>query len=562
MMAKVGRLRKFHRRDWPGFLNRVVPAGVWQRFAGNIPRPSDPRTRWSAKYVVLCWMVVGWSVQGALTERFREGWEVLARLFPRRRRPGTSYQSLTKATGRLGDRLLHQFWCSLRQSLPQRIGARWRWYGWTVLAVDGSRIDAPRTRSNERGLGRAGRAKTQPQWWVTWVIHLPTALIWDWRQGPGSSSERSHLRAMLPTLPENTLMVADTGFGGFDLLRELGGARVDFLIRCGSNTTLLVEGYPSADRTAGTTALCLPLAARSPCVPAAGPAADRAQAGRETGVSADQRVGYGAAVAADGVGTVRGAVGRGNRVPRAEADAGTAEGAGPDCGPGRHGAGREHSGAGPVVVTGGLGTGRPSRAVECGGGPARDPAGVGRSALRLPLRRVRGATPGGGEGRLPADGFQAGARLAAPETRDPSRTSQIAQADALRTSTHRGRRKWLGQGCRIAIWLTALGGMGPPKASLGRALGRTRVRTLAHGSGTRTPPRRIPWTIPRFHIECRRDRRDPTPYRSTERRPSARLTGRAAGHRAADRRRRDLRGISARAGRRLPQLGRRPQRHP
>ena len=242
MMAKVGRLRKFHRRDWPGFLNRVVPAGVWQRFAGNIPRPSDPRTRWSAKYVVLCWMVVGWSVQGALTERFREGWEVLARLFPRRRRPGTSYQSLTKATGRLGDRLLHQFWCSLRQSLPQRIGARWRWYGWTVLAVDGSRIDAPRTRSNERGLGRAGRAKTQPQWWVTWVIHLPTALIWDWRQGPGSSSERSHLRAMLPTLPENTLMVADTGFGGFDLLRELGGARVDFLIRCGSNTTLLVEG--------------------------------------------------------------------------------------------------------------------------------------------------------------------------------------------------------------------------------------------------------------------------------------------------------------------------------
>ena len=133
MMAKVGRLRKFHRRDWPGFLNRVVPAGVWQRFAGNIPRPSDPRTRWSAKYVVLCWMVVGWSVQGALTERFREGWEVLARLFPRRRRPGTSYQSLTKATGRLGDRLLHQFWCSLRQSLPQRIGARWRWYGWTVL---------------------------------------------------------------------------------------------------------------------------------------------------------------------------------------------------------------------------------------------------------------------------------------------------------------------------------------------------------------------------------------------------------------------------------------------
>jgi len=109
------------------------------------------------------------------------------------------------------------------------------------MAVDGSRVEAPRARGNQRGLGRAGRAKTGPQWWVTWLIHLPSGLIWDWRQGPGTSSERTHLRQMLAGLPANTLLVADAGFGGFDLWWELLEAGVDFLIRCVSNITLLSE---------------------------------------------------------------------------------------------------------------------------------------------------------------------------------------------------------------------------------------------------------------------------------------------------------------------------------
>jgi hypothetical protein len=110
-----------------------------------------------------------------------------------------------------------------------------------VLAVDGSRVEAPRTRGNERGLGRAGRQKSGPQWWVTWLIHLPSGLIWDWRQGPGTSGEREHLRQMLPDLPTHPLLVADAGFGGFDLWWELLHRGVDFLIRCASATTLLAE---------------------------------------------------------------------------------------------------------------------------------------------------------------------------------------------------------------------------------------------------------------------------------------------------------------------------------
>jgi hypothetical protein len=238
-MAKEGRVRKVNPRDWPGFLRRVIPAAVWQAFLGSVVAGGDPRVRWTPKYVLLCWVAMGWSVQRHLSDRFREGRQLLAVLFASRRRPGGSYWGLVQATRRLGMHGLMRFWTCLRQQAPRRLGPLWTWHGWTVLAVDGSRVEAPRTRSNERGLGRAGRVQTGPQWWVTWLIHLPSGLIWDWRQGAGASSERSHLRQMLPELPPNPLLVADAGFGGFELWRELLHSGVDFLIRCASTTTLL-----------------------------------------------------------------------------------------------------------------------------------------------------------------------------------------------------------------------------------------------------------------------------------------------------------------------------------
>jgi hypothetical protein len=183
---------------------------------------------------------MGWSIQGQLTERFREGRETLSEMFYRRRRCGESYPGLTQATQRAGVDLFHRFWERLRTTIAKRVGPAWTWYGWTVFAVDGSRIDASRTRRNEKALGKAARDKSHPQWWITRLIHLPTKMMWDWRQGPGTSSERAHLREMLPSLPKGSLLVGDIGFGGFDLLWELSSGKVAFVIRCGGNSTLLV----------------------------------------------------------------------------------------------------------------------------------------------------------------------------------------------------------------------------------------------------------------------------------------------------------------------------------
>ncbi|MHC4696259.1 MAG: IS4 family transposase [Planctomycetota bacterium] len=200
----------------------------------------DPRTRWSPKLILLCWVVMGRSIQGQLTKRFHEGRETLAWMFYRRRRCGGSYQGLTRATQRVGVPLFHRSWVVFRGTIPKRVGTAWKWYGWTVFAVDGSRIDAPRTRRNEKALGKAARDKSHPQWWITRLIHLPTRMMWDWRQGPGTSSERAHLREMIPSLPPSSLLVGDIGFGGFDLLWQLSNGKVAFVIRYGGNSTLLV----------------------------------------------------------------------------------------------------------------------------------------------------------------------------------------------------------------------------------------------------------------------------------------------------------------------------------
>lgn len=148
---------------------------------------------------------------------------------------------LINTTAGVGLDLFHRFWQRLRVRVPQRVGGYWTGSGSTVFAVDGSRVATPRAQADERALGRAARHKNPPQGWITRLIHLLTKLLWDWRQGPGHGSERAHLRQRHPTLPPGSLLVADIGFGGFDLLADLSRHQASFLIRCGGNGTLLVD---------------------------------------------------------------------------------------------------------------------------------------------------------------------------------------------------------------------------------------------------------------------------------------------------------------------------------
>ena len=242
---------RFSRRNLPAFLNCLIPAASWRALAANDSRRADARRRWSVKLSLLAWILMGWSGQSAATMRFAEARDVIRRILYRRRRPGSCYQGLVKASREWTPHLLRRLWRGLCAERLSRITDAWRSAAWTVLTVDGSRFDAPRTRSNESMLGSSGRDKAGPQWNVTLLMHLPTCLLWDWRAGRVTDDERGQLREMLDDLPPRTLLVADAGFVGFDLMCELASRDVTFLIRCGSNLRLLTDGSPARIERSG-----------------------------------------------------------------------------------------------------------------------------------------------------------------------------------------------------------------------------------------------------------------------------------------------------------------------
>lgn len=120
-------------------------------------------------------------------------------------------------------------------------GHAWRTKRWLVLAVDGSRFEAPRTSANQQELGCAGREKTSPQIFQTLLQHVGTGLPWDFRIGPGTDSERHHLSNMFADLPEKTLLTADAGFISYELCSRLIDAKQFFVLRVGGNKTLITD---------------------------------------------------------------------------------------------------------------------------------------------------------------------------------------------------------------------------------------------------------------------------------------------------------------------------------
>jgi hypothetical protein len=66
----------------------------------------------------------------------------------------------------------------------------------------------------------AGKRKpgTGPQRLLTMLFHLATGLPWAWQRGRGDESERGHLEAMASLLPIKTLLVADAGYVGYEML--------------------------------------------------------------------------------------------------------------------------------------------------------------------------------------------------------------------------------------------------------------------------------------------------------------------------------------------------------
>jgi len=198
--------------------------------------------------LVLTVLVMTWCAGDSLGERFETAKAFCCVSLAKRRRPGHSRVGFEKALAQLPTAALRALAGGVRRRLQLLFGKSLLVEGWIPLGVDGSRLECPRAAELEKRLPSAARAGSAPTVWVTALVHLGQGLLWAWRLGLGNACERSHLVAMLPTLPALALVVADAGFNGFfqaQAVLQTGGA---FLIRMSAKVRLRTDRPQDAAR--------------------------------------------------------------------------------------------------------------------------------------------------------------------------------------------------------------------------------------------------------------------------------------------------------------------------
>ena len=218
--------------------------------------------------VALLW---AWSAEAALTERFAAARKVAVVTLGLSTPTATTYQAFLKLLRARTVRLVAAVAVALRRRMREDLCDRFRVGGYAVFGVDGSRLELPRTASNQgrfaagpkrpsaskRRPGRPAHAEVAaakkangPQMWLTVMWHAGTGLPWDWRIGPSDSSERDHLEQMIAALPGGALVTADAGFVGYAYWKALLDSGRPLLIRVGANVRLL-KGLGYAREQAG-----------------------------------------------------------------------------------------------------------------------------------------------------------------------------------------------------------------------------------------------------------------------------------------------------------------------
>ena len=229
---------------------------------------------WTPKTLIFAAILWAWSDEKTLTERFAVARKIVIAMAIRCGVPAKSYQAFLKILKTWTFILAVALTKAFRRCMETALAERFRVHGFQVFGVDGSRLELPRTESNEkrfspasarrkkksraptskqrrRARSKAARAKrarhkkvNSPQMWLTTMFHVAIGLPWDWRLGPSDSSERGHLLEMIAALPLSALITADAGFVGYDVWKAILESGRHLLIRVGANVRLLKQlGY-------------------------------------------------------------------------------------------------------------------------------------------------------------------------------------------------------------------------------------------------------------------------------------------------------------------------------
>ena len=226
------------------------------RFHGN--------TKWVIGDLLFLTVLWVWSDHTSLVAAFAEAHQWSLKMLGRA--AVNSYQGLTGALVTVTATVLPLVCERMQALMEQHGGVYWRVGGWLPLAVDGSRVSTPRTAPNEQAFcapnyGRSETARyrrkkrkksrtprrknkpqqVKPQIWLTLLWHMGLRLPWCWKTGPSNSSEREHFQELVKTgkFPQKTLFCGDAGVVGYVLWKLIMDQQHHFLIRVGSNVSLL-----------------------------------------------------------------------------------------------------------------------------------------------------------------------------------------------------------------------------------------------------------------------------------------------------------------------------------
>jgi hypothetical protein len=226
---------------------------------------------WTPRTFIFTAMLWVWSDEKTLTARFATARKIVAWMALTPQVPALTYQAFLKMVTTWTVALALALSLAFRRRMREDLHTRFLVAGFPVFGVDGSRLELPRTASNEQRYSpqaarrrrskpkprhlskRQARARTKaaratrarrkkincPQMWLTLMWHVGTGLPWDWRLGPSDSSERAHLTQMIAALPARALVTADAGFVGYAYWKALWDSGRHLLIRVGANVRLL-----------------------------------------------------------------------------------------------------------------------------------------------------------------------------------------------------------------------------------------------------------------------------------------------------------------------------------
>lgn len=221
---------------------------------------------WTPLALACAAILWAWSDEPTLVARFRSARQIARLALGLDADPAATYQAFLKLLRARTAALAAALVTALRRRMQADLADRFEVAGFAAFAADGSRLQLPRTASNQARFaatgGRGPKARRRrraapppdqasrrkkaegPRMWLTTIWHVGTGLPWGWRAGPDDSSERDHLRGMVADLPADALVVADAGFVGYETWAALINSGRHLLVRVGANARLIRElGY-------------------------------------------------------------------------------------------------------------------------------------------------------------------------------------------------------------------------------------------------------------------------------------------------------------------------------